>query len=65
MRDELRATRAAVGVSRALACILIAVGLLAVLRGIEGGLWLAFVGWFVITAVRAELQAVYDRRALT
>jgi Zn-dependent protease len=62
MRDELRATRAAVGASRALACILVAVGLLAVLRGIEGGLWLAFVGWFVITAARAELEAVHDRR---
>lgn len=63
-RDERRATRAAVGVSRVLACILIAVGLLAVLRGIQGGLWPAFVGWFVITAAGAELEAVYDRRAL-
>jgi Zn-dependent protease len=65
MRDEPRATRAAIGVSRGLACILIAGGLIGFVLGIQGGLWLAFVGWFVITAARAELQAVYDRRALT
>jgi len=65
MGDELGATRAAVGVSRRLAYTLIAVGLLGALRGIPGGLWLAFVGWFVITAAGAERQAVYDRRGLT
>jgi Zn-dependent protease len=59
--DLVRATRAAVGVSRALSAVLIAVGVVAALSGAASGLWLAFVGWFVLTAARAEVAAMESR----
>jgi Zn-dependent protease len=64
MHDQLRATRAAVSVSRVLSSILIALGVLGFLLGMPGGLWLAFVGWFVIAAAGAELAAADGGRGL-
>jgi Zn-dependent protease len=65
MGDQLRATRAAVGVSRLLSGILIALGVLGfLLLGVPGGLWLAFVGWFVMSAAGAELAGADAGRAL-
>ena len=55
--DWLTATRAAVRVSRLLSAALIALGLLGVLAGAGfAGLWLAFIGWFLLSAAAAELR---------
>jgi Zn-dependent protease len=56
--SQLRATRAAGRVSQSLSAVLIAVGVVAALfLGAFSGLWLAFVGWFVMSAAAAELAA--------
>jgi Zn-dependent protease len=57
MGSRLRATRAAARVSQALSAVLIAVGVVALFLGVFSGLWLAFVGWFVMSAAAAELAA--------
>jgi Zn-dependent protease len=52
----LRATRAAVRVSRGIAVGLIALGVLSFVAGAGiSGLWLAFIGWFLLSAAAAEL----------
>lgn len=62
------AVRAAVGAARAgkvVAYALIGLGLLEFLLGsIVGGAWLAFVGWFLLTASRGEEAAIQTRQSL-
>jgi Zn-dependent protease len=56
----LAATRTAVRVSRVLAFLIVAGGLALVVYGDTiGGLWLAFVGWFLLQAARAESWHAY------
>ncbi|MGE5698272.1 MAG: site-2 protease family protein [Candidatus Sericytochromatia bacterium] len=63
------AVRAAVGAARAgkvVAYGLIGLGLVEFLLGsIVGGAWLAFVGWFLLTASRGEETAIQTRQSLT
>jgi Zn-dependent protease len=52
------ATRVAAGIGRGLALLMIAGGLaLLVFVGALGGAWLAFIGWFLLQAARAEARA--------
>jgi Zn-dependent protease/predicted transcriptional regulator len=62
--SQLRATRAAGRVSQALSAVLIAAGVVAVFLGAFSGLWLAFVGWFVMSAASAELATTEAQAAL-
>jgi Zn-dependent protease len=53
--DYRRATRVATGSGRALGYLLIAGGVaLLFTRDTSGGIWLAFVGWFLVQAATAE-----------
>lgn len=52
--DRVRAGRAAAHVGRVAGTGLVVLGILAILAGDPGGLWLAVVGWFIITAARSE-----------
>ena len=58
------AVRAAVGAARAgrvVAYALIGIGLLEFLAGsLVGGVWMAFIGWFLLTAARDEEASVTD-----
>jgi Zn-dependent protease len=64
-RDFAAATRTAGALGRAFGQILIAAGLLLVIFvGAIGGLWLAFIGWFLLAAAEAEIQAAAARDAL-
>jgi Zn-dependent protease len=57
-RDFLSATRTAAALGRGFGQLMIAGGLLLVMFvGDFGGLWLAFIGWFVLAAAEFELQA--------
>jgi Zn-dependent protease/CBS domain-containing protein len=61
----LAATRAATRVSQVIAAALIAIGLAGVLIGPGfGGLWLAFIGWFVFSAAASERQGAEAEFAL-
>jgi Zn-dependent protease len=63
--DLLAATRAAARVSQAIAVALIATGLAGFLIGPGvGGLWLAFIGWFVFSAAAGERRAAEEEFAL-
>jgi Zn-dependent protease/predicted transcriptional regulator len=62
--SQLRATRAAGRVSQAVSAVLIAAGVVAVFLGAFSGLWLAFVGWFVMSAASAELATTEAQAAL-
>ena len=62
--SQLRATRAAGRVSQVLSALLIAAGVVAVLLGEFSGLWLAFVGWFVLSAAKAEVATTEAQAAL-
>lgn len=54
-KDENRATRQAVRVGQVVAGIFIVLGLWRFLLGAGfGGLWLAFIGWFLLSASQAE-----------
>ncbi len=53
-RDLRRATDTAAAAGRGFGYLLIAVGVLLMLTGYIGGLWLALIGMFVIAAARAE-----------
>lgn len=57
--DPYRATRAAIVVGRIFAWLMIALGITETLvGGLTGGLWLTFIGWFLLQAGAAEgLQA--------
>ena len=62
------AVRAAVGAARAgrvVAYALIGLGLLEFLAGsLVGGVWMAFIGWFLFTAARDEEMSVLTRQSL-
>lgn len=62
--DRNRATRAAAGLGRGLAWVMIAFGLLLLLRGRAfDGIWLMMIGWFLSQAARgAILQSEFARR---
>jgi len=60
-----RATRIASYVGQAVAFVLIGWGLLRVFDGdVSGGLWIAFIGWFLNTGAEASRQQVTVRNAL-
>ncbi|KES03280.1 peptidase M50 [Streptomyces toyocaensis] len=53
--DRLRATAGATAAGRVFGWLLVVLGMVAFLRtGTFGGLWLALIGWFLITAATAE-----------
>jgi Zn-dependent protease/predicted transcriptional regulator len=53
--DVHKATRVAVTVSRGAALLMIGGGVLLTLTGgVTGGIWLVFIGWFLLQAARAE-----------
>jgi Zn-dependent protease/CBS domain-containing protein len=63
--DLLRATRQAGKAGEALGYAMIGGGVLMfVAWGAFGGAWLAFLGWFLLNAARAEARAVLLRQAL-
>jgi Zn-dependent protease/predicted transcriptional regulator len=63
--SQLRATREAVFVSRVLSSVLVALGVVGFLTGAGfSGLWLAFVGWFVMSAASGEAALAETRAAL-
>jgi Zn-dependent protease/CBS domain-containing protein len=64
-RDLLSATRTAAAIGRAFGQLMIGAGLLMVIFvGAFGGVWLAFIGWFVLGAAEAEQRAAALRDAL-
>jgi Zn-dependent protease len=65
--DRLRATRIAARVGMVFAFLMIAYGLLSflVLRNPFGGVWWVFLGWFLLSAARAEEASGLLRQALT
>jgi Zn-dependent protease/CBS domain-containing protein len=63
--DLAGATRTAAKVARGFAFLLIAAGLAElVLLGSFGGVWLAFLGWFLLQAAAGESRALAARQAL-
>jgi len=58
--DRDRAGLAAARVGRLLGYLLIALGVLEVFAGYAAGLWLALVGWFVLSGASAEAAAASD-----
>src|SRR5215469_1165122 len=52
--DQLRATRIAVAIGRAIAILMIVFGVGMFIFGYIGGLWFAFIGWFLYQAGGAE-----------
>jgi Zn-dependent protease/CBS domain-containing protein len=63
--DYVRATERAAGTGRAFAYGLIGLGIaMTVFLGAFGGLWLAFIGWFLLQAASAESRAMLVRQAL-
>jgi Zn-dependent protease/CBS domain-containing protein len=64
-RDLMRATRTAAAVGRGFGHLLIAGGVaLTIFLGAFGGLWLAFIGWFLLEAAEAERTRVVSPGAL-
>jgi Zn-dependent protease/CBS domain-containing protein len=55
-QDRARAGRVAARVGRVLGFVLIALGFLELVAGSFLGLWVAFVGWFIVAAAAAEGQ---------
>jgi len=62
--DRRAATRRATRVGRVVAYGLIAAGTLELTAGYVGGLWLIFIGWFLISGATAEAEASGVRDAL-
>jgi Zn-dependent protease len=63
--DFLSATRTAGALGRGFGQLLIAGGLaLTIFAGDFGGLWLVFMGWFLLAAADAEIQGASTRAAL-
>jgi Zn-dependent protease len=63
--DSVRAAIGAAHAGRVVAFILIALGLAEFLAGgLVGGVWLAFIGWFIFAASREEETQVTTRQAL-
>lgn len=64
--DPVRAAVGAARAGRTVAIVLIGLGLLEFLAGaLVGGVWLAFIGWFIFTAARTDEAQVLTRSALT
>lgn len=65
-RSFTAATRSAARVGQAFGWMLVAIGVAGLLGGGSGfgGLWIAFIGWFLIQAARAERDQALARRAL-
>jgi PDZ domain-containing secreted protein/Zn-dependent protease/CBS domain-containing protein len=64
--ERAGATLAAAAAGRAFAVMLITIGLLGLLTGADvGGLWLAFVGWFLLQAVHDEVFAAHLEQAVS
>lgn len=63
--DFDRATLLAAGISRALAFLMIGLGVvLFITHGAFSGAWLAFIGWFLLMSAGAEGRSVMTREAL-
>ena len=63
--DSVRASVGAAHAGRVVAIILITLGLAEFLAGgLIGGVWLAFIGWFIFVAAREEETQVTTRQAL-
>ena len=63
--DFAWATRAAAGVARAFAFLFIAVGVVRFIQGdTVGGVWMAFLGWFLLGAASSEVRYLAVRDAL-
>ena len=65
--DRLRATNVAARIGMAFAFLLIAYGLVTafVAGGLFGGVWSVFLGWFLLSAARAEQTGALMRQALS
>jgi Zn-dependent protease len=63
--DLARATRSAAALGRGLGYGMIALGLLAALGGVVGGLWFALVGFLVTVAAKADENGLLVRTALS
>src|ERR1700737_4218929 len=65
--DRLRATRIAARIGRAFSFLLIAYGLITFFASgsIIGGVWSVFLGWFLLSAARAEEAGGLIRQALS
>ncbi len=61
-RDRVRATRAAAAAGRGLGFMLVALGFLEVFAGGPFGLWLALIGWFIITGANSERYSVHAEK---
>lgn len=65
-RDFMAATRTAAAVGRGFGQFLIALGVLSVLLGgAISGLWLVFIGWFILAAAEAERTGAETHQALS
>lgn len=64
--DRVRATRIAAGAGMVFAFLMIGLGVLNFLLSgnVVGGVWLIFLGWFLLSAARAEESGVVVRQAL-
>jgi CBS domain-containing protein len=62
--DRDTATISATSAGRGFAYLMIAVGVVIVGAGDLGGIWFAFIGWFLLNAARAEATHVLIRDAL-
>ncbi len=60
--DRVRATETAASVGRGFGYLLIALGALELVAGAPEGLWLALIGFFIISAAGAEASAARQRR---
>lgn len=66
MGDAERSTRAAARVGQVVAVLFIAFGILEFFQGAGlGGLWLAFIGWFLLQAASASYLQVQSRSLLS
>ena len=64
--DRYRATSSAARLGRICSFLMIGLGFLALfVQGALSGLWLIFLGWFLLNAARGEEEQVMMRRALT
>jgi Zn-dependent protease/CBS domain-containing protein len=65
--DRLRATNIAARIGMAFAFLLIAYGLITFFAagGLFGGIWSVFLGWFLLSAARAEQTGAMIRQALS
>jgi Zn-dependent protease len=75
-KDFARATRVAAASGKLIAYVLIGVGIFSLVTGGQGGalpeyigrwggIWLAFIGWFLLTAAQASMSQLTIRETLT